>query len=390
MTPRSGFKIGRIFGIDIVINVTWLVIFVLVGISFGDLLRETYTEQLAAGGQVVERVYFPGGAWPWIIGFVMALVFFVCLILHELSHSYVAKRSGIQIRRITLFLFGGVAEMAEDVKSPGTEFAMAIAGPLVTFILAGAFYGLFLLAGSLDASLVIVAPLQYLVWVNIFIGVFNLLPGFPLDGGRVLRSILWKITGDIRKATRVASIAGQGFGLAIAGAGIALIFLNLIGGFWFIIIGVFLYTLAKASYKQTLIRLAATDTLVKDIMYTDVPLVEADTPLTALKNNYFASYRLPAFPVVREGRLLGLVTIDDLSNVVPAEWDILNAGRIAKPVSRDQAVSPDTPLSLIIKSVMEGESFFLVAEGSQVEGVLTREEVLRYVDMRLNAPRKRR
>ena len=140
MIPSSGFKIGRVMGIDIVINYTWLIIFALIAISFGDLFRITYEETWVAGQSII--TYFPSGVWPWVAGVSTAIVFFACLLLHELSHSVVAKRNGIGIKRITLFLFGGVAEMREEVSGAGVEFRMAAAGPLASFLLAGAFYGL--------------------------------------------------------------------------------------------------------------------------------------------------------------------------------------------------------------------------------------------------------
>jgi len=377
--PTSGFRLGRVFGIEIRINFTWLFIFVLVGFSFGDLFREWSLAQETINGRV-----FPGGAWPWVVGFITAAAFFGCLLMHELSHSYVAKKSGIKIERITLFLFGGVAEMGEDVRSPGMEFLMAIAGPVMTFCLAGVFLLLRYVALRAGGGPLIWAPLDALVWVNIAIGIFNLLPGFPLDGGRVLRSILWRTTGDLGKATHIASLIGQGIAVLIGVGGIVMIFYNaMVGGFWFILIGVFLFTLSKSSYRQTLFRIAASDTRVRDIMYTDIPRLFAGTTLTSLRHNYFAVYRLPAFPVYDGDDLVGIVTRDDLAGVAASEWDVLNAGRIARSVSPDIVVEPDMPLDRVMKRVLSSQGFLLVMERDQVLGILTREEMLRYVEIRL-------
>jgi Zn-dependent protease/predicted transcriptional regulator len=317
---------------------------------------------------------------------VTAAVFFACLLAHELSHSYVAKRSGVSISRITLFMFGGVAEMSEDVRSAGGEFRMAIAGPLATFVMAGVFLLVFWVAESTEAGSLLVVPLLYLAFINLAVGVFNLLPGFPLDGGRVLRSLLWKATGDMKKATRIASVSGQVLAVLIAGAGIySLIIGSYVGGFWFIIVGMFLYRLAQSGYRQTLFRLATVDTRVSDIMYTDIPPIDSEMPLTALRANYFAAYRLPAFPVMKDGETIGMVFREDLAGISLAEWDLLNAGRIARPLSSMNVVPPDTPLEKVMKQMLRGEEFLLVMDGSRMLGIFTREELLRYIDTRLKS-----
>ncbi len=381
MIPSSGFKICRVMGIDIVINYTWLIIFALIAISFGDLFRITY-ETTVVAGQVVDT-YFPSGVWPWVTGVSTAIVFFACLLLHELSHSVVAKRNGIAIKRITLFLFGGVAEMREEVSGAGVEFRMAAAGPLASFLLAGAFYGLYRLSNPLGLGLVIVAPLYYLAMMNVLVGAFNLLPGFPLDGGRMLRALLWKVTGDMRKATKVASISGRVIAILIAGGGAFLLFFGYsFGGFWFILVGGFIYVLSRTSYRQTLFRLAASDTIVSAIMYTDVPAVDPLATLSSLRDNYFAVYRLPAFPVDEGGTISSIVTREDLASVSPAEWDLLNVGRIARPLEPDQSVPPDTPLDKIVKPLLGNRPFLMVMEEGRVRGVITREELLGYVEMR--------
>lgn len=364
-----GLRIGRLLGIEIVINPTWLIIFLLVAVSFGDLFSTIKD--------------FPGGAWPWLVGLVTALVFFACLLLHELSHSYVARRNGMKINRITLFIFGGVAEMGEEMMAAGVEFRMAIAGPAATFTLSGVFFGLYALGTHLQAGIMLLVPLYYLAWLNLAIGVFNLLPGFPLDGGRVFRAVVWKVTGDLRRATKLASFTGQGFGVLIAGGGLVLLFLgNMIGGIWFVLIGLFLYRLAQSSYQQTLLRLAASGTRVEDVMYTDVPVVDSTTPLTSLRLNYFGKYHLPAFPVSRNGDVTGMVIRDDLLQVPNAEWDVLDAGRIARPLESEQVVPPDTPLEKVLKTLMRGQRFMLVMENREVRGLLTSDEVSRYVQLR--------
>jgi len=385
MLPSSGLRVARIFGIDIVINISWLAIFVLVGVSIGATFGDPNVRLwLPLNPAYAANAHFPGGPWPWIMGFVTSAFFFASLLMHEMSHSLVARRNGIDIHRITLFIFGGVAEMSSDVDTANTELKMAAAGPLMTFFLAFIFALLYVLAISLHASLVVVYPLISLVEISLLVGVFNLLPGFPLDGGRVFRALIWKITGDMRKATSAASISGRiiGVGIALVGA-YFLLRGSWLSGFWFIIIGFFIYRLAVIGYQQTLFRIAAQDTKVSDVMYTDIPIVDSSTGLTTLRNHYFASYRLPVFPVGHDERLDGIVSVDDLSKVAPSEWEILDAGRIARPIEPEQVVEPDTPLDKVIKMAMGGQEFLLVVKEGHVEGMLTREEVMKYVDMRL-------
>jgi Zn-dependent protease/predicted transcriptional regulator len=396
LIPRSGIKIARILGIDIVINPTWLLIFVLVGYSLGETLRTPYEDFTVIGGKM-----FPGGPWPWIAGFITAAVIFACLLAHELSHSYVAKRNGISINRITLFIFGGVAEMGEDVTDAKVELKMALAGPLMTFLLAGVFFGLYGLA-FWGVGPVLAAPLLLVALFNAFVGVFNLLPGFPLDGGRVLRSILWKATGDLRRATRVASIGGYLVAAGLVAVGVVETFVYFLSGqassdqvlvippgLWLVLIGVFLFTLSRASYKQTLLRLAASDARVGDVMYTGVPMVDAHTTLTDLHNNYFPAYELPVLPVADNGRIIGTVNTMDLSGVAPSEWDVLNAGRITRPLSPDQMVTSDTPLERVLRSILTRQEFLLVVDGFEVKGILTRKALMQYMDARVKLESRR-
>ncbi|MBN1290136.1 MAG: site-2 protease family protein [Actinobacteria bacterium] len=381
--PSSGFKIGRIFGIDIVINITWVLILFLLAISFGELFR-TYSTDPGGFNQP-----FPGGIWPWAAGTVTAALFFVCLIAHELSHSLVAKRHGVEVKRITLFLFGGVAEMSGEVPDPGSEFKMAAAGPGASFVIAGLFFGLLFLASYLDLSTVILLPLRSLVELNIAVGIFNLLPGFPMDGGRILRAIIWKKTGDLKRSTRISTIVGKGLAVVMTAGGLYLLFANFtVAGIWLIFLGVFLYLLANASYKQTLYNLAAADTKVDDIMFTDVPVVDAETTLTNLRLQYFGPYRLPVLPVAVGGSVTGIVSEKDLEGVASAEWDLLNAGRISKPIPVEKTVPPGTPLTEAMKSMKSFNDFILIVKEDDILGILSKQELLNYFDMRMKLQKK--
>ncbi len=332
----------------------------------------------------------PGGPWAWIAGFITAAVFFTCLLLHEISHSIVGKRNGVPIKRISLFLFGGVAEMGEDVKDPATELKMALAGPLATFILSAAFYGLYRLAKSLGAGGILVVPLIYLSLLNLAIGIFNLMPGFPLDGGRVLRALLWKSTGNLEFATRVGSIFGHVVASILVGVGVYSIFIdNLAGGLWLVIIGFFLYRLAQISYKQTVFRLASEGIIASDLLNTRLPEIDAETPLTPLRDYYFAWYKVPAFPVYREGEPIGVVFRDDLRRVVSSEWDVLNAARLSRPLEAIEIVDRNANLEQLIRSALKGTRVFGVTDEGRIIGVLSSDDILKFIDERIKSARRK-
>jgi CBS domain-containing protein len=251
------------------------------------------------------------------------------------------------------------------------------------------FYALYRLLGAYTgAGAVLLVPLWLLASINLFVGIFNLLPGFPLDGGRVLRAALWKITGDLRKATRIASYGGQGIAILMGVGGAALLFTQFfISGIWLVLIAAFVFQLSRSAYKQTLLQIAVADTQVKDLMFTQVPLVDESTTLTDLRNHYFNIYHLPALPVTdHEGRLLGLVSRDDLAAVNPSEWDVLSAGRVAHPVDEDQVVSQDARLDKVLKRAMRADQFMLVMDDGRVQGILTVDELMRYIRSRVSAP----
>ena len=380
MLPGGGFEIAKVFGIEIDINPTWLFIFALVGISLSEAMRGV--------GVKGHPGTFPGGVWPWVFGFGIALVFFACLLAHELSHSYVAKRKGINIRRITLFIFGGVAEMSEDVSDATSELEMAAAGPAMTFFLTGVFYLIYLLvSANPNRGPLWIVPLYLLVTINLFVGVFNLLPGFPLDGGRVFRAIMWKITGNLQKATRIATYGGEVVAVLIAGTGVYFLTRNaFLSGVWLIVIGGFIFMLARSSYQQTLLQIAVADTQVKDLMYTGVPVIDEDTTLTTLRNQYFTTYHLPALPVAHhDGEVFGLVSRDDLATINPSEWDVLAAGRVAHQLTEEQIIGPEEKLDKVLRRVMRADQFLLVMDNGKVQGILTVDELMRYIRARSNA-----
>ncbi|MEN8160354.1 MAG: site-2 protease family protein, partial [Myxococcota bacterium] len=279
---RGGFPLFRVAGIQIRVDPSWFLIFLLIWWSLG------------AG-------YFPrtqpeaGALQSWAAGLLAALLFFVSLLIHELSHSLVARRAGQEVRTITLFLFGGAAEMTSEPEDPATEFRIAAVGPLASFVLAALFA---LTARSLpDATPeLLVGVVRYLGWVNLALGVFNLLPGFPLDGGRMLRAVLWWRTGSLRRASRVATEAGKGLGLGLAILGGLQIFAGaLVGGIWLVLIGLFARGLAESSYQSLILRQLLGQVAVEDVMVRDPVCVPPDLTLARLVDEYVLGHGFRGF-----------------------------------------------------------------------------------------------
>ncbi|MGQ9555729.1 MAG: site-2 protease family protein, partial [Anaerolineae bacterium] len=281
MSGRS-WRLVRIFGIDIFIDSSWVLIFLLV----------TWT--LAAG-------YFPRtyANWPvqqyWIVGAATSILFFVSVLVHEISHSLVARRQGEQVDRITLFLFGGASQIAEEPKTAASEFLMALAGPIASFVQAGLYA--VLRALTQPASEALGAMFYYLAVINVGLGAFNLIPGFPLDGGRVLRSLLWAVTRNMRLATRVASWAGQTVAFLMVILGVLRLFIgDWLNGLWIMSIGWFLRNAAISSYRQIIVRDAMSDVLASQLMHADFVPISPDMTIAELVDNYVIRRHEHAYP----------------------------------------------------------------------------------------------
>jgi Zn-dependent protease len=303
---RGGFALFRIAGIQVRVDPSWFLIIVLIWWS------------LAAG-------YFPrlhpdaGAVATWAAGLLTALLFFASLLLHELSHCFMARRAGLEVPSITLFLFGGASEMAREPDDPDTELRIAIVGPLASFALAGLFWGA---SRALPAATpdLLVGVVRYLAWINLALAVFNLLPGFPLDGGRVLRAWLWRRTGSLQRASRVATQAGKGLGAGLAVLGVLQIFSGaLIGGVWLVLVGLFARGLAESSYQSLMLRQLLQEVSVGDVMVREPVTVRPDLPLDRLVEDYVLGRGFRGFPVVEEGRALGLVSVEQVKRVPPDE-----------------------------------------------------------------------
>jgi Zn-dependent protease/CBS domain-containing protein len=365
---ESSFKLGRIAGIQIGIHYTWLLIFALV------------TWSLAQG-------YFPDNnpGWAettyWLVGAVSALALFASVLVHELSHSFMARARGVEVDSITLFIFGGVSNLKSESEEPQDEFLIAVVGPLTSFVLAGVFWAVdrWLVLGNTPFG----AMLGYLTMVNVLVGIFNLLPGFPLDGGRVLRSIIWGASGSLRKATRIASAVGQGFGFLLIFWGVWQMFGGaFFNGLWTAFIGWFLNNAAELTRRQQVQREDLQGVSVASLMNREPPIAPPGMSVREFVFEHVLRRGERAALLADSGRLLGIASISDAKKVPQEEWDATPLGRIMTPAPLT-TIAPETELSKALELLVGGELNQLpVIRDGMLVGLLSRADVLRFLQLR--------
>ena len=362
------WRVGRVFGIDIKVDSSWIVIFVLFSWSL-------------AGG------YFPKShphwsfALNWVLGVVTSLFVFASVLVHELTHSLVAIKQGEKVQSITLFILGGVAQISQEPKEPLKEFRMAVVGPLSSFVLAGLFY--VLSREWLPLSEPLRASAHYLAVINLTLGAFNLLPGFPMDGGRVFRSIVWKITGDLKKATRVASMAGDGIAYLLIFLGIVRFLQGGLDGLWFVLIGWFLHSAATRGYSQLMITEALKGMKARDLMNTEFETVPAGLPVQSLVDDYILKKKERVFLVTVGGALKGIVCLEDVKGLPRDEWEQAPVSQIMTPKEDLRSVTLDADGLKVMASLTERDVHQVpVMDGDKVAGVICRTDVLRVLQLK--------
>jgi Zn-dependent protease len=384
---RGGVRIGQVFGIEIRIDWSWLLIFFLIAFNLG-----------AAYSQVHPNW---GGGLTLVIGMFAALLFFVSVLLHELAHSLVAVSQGVPVRSITLFLFGGVSNIQREPPSPRAEFLITIVGPLTSLVLGVVLSGIAgvsaRLLETLTGSAGVLASLDplttILLWlgsVNILLAIFNLIPGFPLDGGRVLRSILWAATHNLRQATRWASWVGQiiawlfilaGF-LMIFGVSVPFFGEGFINGLWLAFIGWFLNSAAIQSYEQVVIRDVLQNVPVSRLMRLNPPTVPVNIPVSTLVHDHLMQADDQGFPVMDANHLVGIVTVDDVRSVPRDRWDQTSVRDIMTPVQELVTTTPDEEVADALNKLTERDVRQLpVMRDGQLTGLLRRQDILRWLQL---------
>jgi Zn-dependent protease/CBS domain-containing protein len=365
--PGGSIRLIRIAGIDISIHISWLVIFGLVTWSL-------------AQGLFPAAVPGLGTSTYWIVGAISALLLFVSVLIHELAHSLVARSRGLEARAITLFIFGGVSTLGGEAKKPSTEFLVAVVGPLSSFAIA---FIVFLVAQVLPLDPLASAVMGYLVFINVALGFFNLIPGFPLDGGRVFRSIVWNFTGNFRRATEIAVAVSRIFAYAFMLWGLfRLLNGDLIGGIWTAAIGWFLDNAASMSLAQVIFDQRIGRARVADVFTRDTTAAPAELTVDRLVEDYLLRANRRAVPVVRGDRVLGVVTLGDVRRVPPDRRPFTRVGDLVRD-QRTVCVRPEDNLRAAIEALNSGDFEIVpVVESDRLVGVLSRADVMRQIELR--------
>ncbi|MEZ6097791.1 MAG: site-2 protease family protein [Pirellulaceae bacterium] len=318
------------------------------------------------------------------MGLAGAIGLFVSILAHELGHAVVARRFDVPMRGITLFIFGGVAEMTKEPPSAKAEFLVAIAGPVVSVVIAVACYaaGIY---GAASLTAPIAGVLWYLGMINGVVVAFNMIPAFPLDGGRVLRSILWQAKGSLRWATRITSSIGSGFGMLLILLGVfSFIGGNFVGGMWQFLIGMFLRGAAQMSYQQVLIRHALEGEPVERFMHADVITVPPSATVDQLVEDYIYRHHHKMLPVTDDGRLLGCVTTREVQRVARGEWDQRTVGEIVKPCADENTIQRNADAMQALSNMSRnGASRLMVVEDGHLEGILSLKDLLKFISLKV-------
>src|SRR3990172_7654626 len=318
--------IFRLLGFDVKLHISWAIIAVLIAWSLAKGFFPLYYPDLSP-------------AVHWWMGVGGALGLFVSIILHELAHSVVAKKYGIRIRGITLFIFGGVAEMEQEPASAGVELRMSIAGPITSMVLGTAFYSLSVAGKAHAWPVLLTGVLLYLGWINCILALFNLVPPFPLDGGRVLRAYLWGRSGSLRKATRTAANIGAAFGAwMILLGGLLVLRGNFIGGMWWFLIGMFLRSASQSSYQQLVVRRALEGEPIRRFMTPDPIVVSPALSIEELVEDYIYKYHQELFHVMTDSKLLGCVRAQQVKQIPRSQWAEHSVQELVVPCSRENTI----------------------------------------------------
>jgi Zn-dependent protease/CBS domain-containing protein len=365
-------KLFKLLGFEVRIDASWLVIAVLV------------TWSLAAG---LFPYLYPGLSREtyWIMGVVGALGLFASIVAHEFCHSIVARRYGMPMKGITLFIFGGVAEMGDEPPTAKAEFMMAIVGPLSSLAIAGVFYLIYLIGASGGWRTPVIGVIYYIAYINGILAAFNLLPAFPLDGGRVLRSILWGAKDNLRWATRVSSSIGGAFGIGLMFLGV-LQFIggNIIGGVWMFLIGMFLRNAAQMSYQQLLVRKSLEGEAVSRFMNPNPVTVPDSLTIARLVEDFIYKYHYKMFPVMAGDKLAGLITTREVKEIPQEAWDRETIRDSVVACSPENCIPPATDaVKALAMMTQSGVTRLLVVDNGRLVGLVTLKDLLDFFSLKV-------
>ena len=362
----------RLAGFSVRADASWAIVVILVTWS---LARGVFPQLLPG---LTASAY-------WGMAVAGAAILFFSVILHELAHSLVARRFGIPMRGITLFVFGGVAEMEDEPPSPKSELLMALAGPAASVVIGVVFLIVSATALMLGWPAQVVAVAQYIGATNIILAVFNLLPAFPLDGGRVLRALIWMRKKNVRAATRVSSQVGSMFGLLLIIGGFYFLFAgNPIAGVWWFLIGMFVRNAAAGAYQQVLVRELLEGETVQRFMKTDPVTVPRSVSVSELVTEYMYKHHYKMFPVVDGERLVGCVTATDVKKLSHDEWERQTVGAIAQKCDVGNTIRSDTDaMKALAKMGRTKTSRLLVVDGDRLAGIITLKDLLHFLTLKM-------
>jgi len=367
----SAFNLGKVFGIQFRLHYTWFIVFVLISVS----LSWYYFPSLNL--DLTPLAY-------WVIGIASSLLFFASVVAHELAHSLVARTNGIPVKSITLFIFGGIAQITREATKANAELKMAAAGPACSLVLGGLFGLLWLFSRGISEPMG--AMTLWLAQVNVILAVFNLIPGFPLDGGRVFRSILWRFTGNYKLSTRIATQVGQGVGYLFILGGISIMFLlrgGWFSGLWLIFIGWFLRNTASSSYHQAQWREALREVSASQVMTPDCPVIPPNVTIDRLVQEYVFTSGCYFFLVTDEDGVKGILTLNNIKAVSRQNWDVTQVKEIMTPIDKVKVAHPNQDALSILEEMDENDinQMPVVSEG-RVIGLITRDNLLRFLHTR--------
>ena len=365
----GAIKLGKIFGIEIRLHFSWVIIFFLVGYSLSFLY---FPEQYP---RLPQATYV-------FMGLAATFLFFASILFHEMSHSIVARRNGLPIRFITLFVFGGVSSISREPDDPKVELKMAAAGPAASIVLGIGFTIFGIVATALGAGPAVTGVVAYLAFINILLAVFNLAPGFPLDGGRLLRAVIWSRTGSIQRATKIAADFGRGFAFVLIVGGVGLVVAGALQGVWFVLIGWFLEQAARGSYQQVVVTQALSRVLVRDVMTPDPVTMPAGITVHEAVDHYFLTHKHGGYPVIGdEDEPAGVVSISDVRGVPSDRWDDVTVGEVMEPLGPGAIVEADAHVTDLLTRLHDRETdrLLVVDRDHHVAGIVTNDDIARYL-----------